>query len=262
MASVTLDWTDQGQIGIVIIDNPRRRNALSYGMFRELAEVWAEIGRGPARCIVVTGAAGDAFCSGADLSQDVADRPDDIDVLIDRALMKVTGIAKPLIAAVNGHAVAGGLELMLSCDLRAVALGARLGLPEAARAVFPSGGGALKLVRQIGRAAAMDLLLTGRLIDAEEALRIGLVNVVLPAEGVLDWCMAKARQIAANSPVATQAIKQLVVHAEAEDAGRSLALEQTLVTRVRGSRDAAEGRAAFMAKRAPVWRDDSGEEDR
>ena len=186
MGDIRLNWAESGRVAVVTIDNPRRRNALTYAMFRDLAETWAELDRGRARCVVVTGTACGAFCSGADLSQNVADRPGNIDALIDAALLKTVPFRKPLIAAVNGHAVAGGLELVLSADLRAVAQGARLGLPEVSRAVFPSGGGALKLRAQIGRAAAMDLLLTGRLIEAGEALRMGLVNTVLPGGDVLD----------------------------------------------------------------------------
>lgn len=256
MSTISLDWAESGQVAVVTINNSGRRNALTYGMFRELADVWEDLDQGPARCVIVTGRQeGGAFCSGADLSQNVLNRPDDIDTLIDRALLKTTHFSKPLIAAINGHAVAGGLELVLSTDLRAVVYGARLGLPEAKRAVFPSGGGALKLHTQIGRSAAMDLLLTGRLVEAREAVSLGLVNVALPPDQMFDWCMEKARAIAANSPITTQAIKTFVTHSEAMATASLLKLEQQLVDQIRSSADAAEGRAAFVEKRMPVWSD-------
>jgi enoyl-CoA hydratase/carnithine racemase len=257
LASIWLDWPDSA-VALVTIDQQERMNALTYDMFRALATLWPELQASPARAVVVTGAGNRAFCSGADLRQDVGTRPDEIDRLIDLALLKTTIFTKPLIAAVNGHAAGGGLELVLSADVRAVADRARLAFPEVMRAIFPSGGAALKLVAQIGYPAAMDLLLTGRTFGAEEAVATGLVNAAMPQAQVLPWCLERARRIAGNSPVAVQAVKRFAAEAVAESSCSLLPLEADLVRSVRASRDAAEGRAAFAEKRQPVWENTPG----
>jgi enoyl-CoA hydratase len=155
---------------------------------------------------------------------------------------------------VNGDCAGGGVELLLATDIRGAAPHARFGLPEVRYAIYPFGGATVKLVQQIGYVHAMDLILTGRLVDAATAARLGLVNEVVPAADLLDWALAKARIIAANSPAAVQAVKTQISSTVAEHARAREPLEQALGDRVRASPDFKEGVAAFLEKRKPEYR--------
>lgn len=238
---------------LVTLSNPGRRNALNESMFRELAALWPRLEASTTRCIVVTGA-GNAFCSGADLSVGLPTVPD-IDALIDAALLKSRTFRKPMIAAISGACVAGGLELALSCEVRICAPDARLGLPEARWGIFPAGGAAIRLVEEIGYAPAAELLVTGRLITASEALALGLINrVTAPCENVLSVALQVAREIAANSPTAVSAIKTYLSAAR-RPALPLRELELSLTHAVRASDDAKEGINAFLEKRNPSYLD-------
>lgn len=248
--TITIEALDGG-IALVTLRNPARRNALDENMFRDLAAIWPRLEHcANTRCVVVTGE-GEAFCSGADLSADLTSLPE-IDALIDQALLKTHNFTKPVVAAIRGACVAGGFELALSCDIRLCSDDARLGLPEARWGIFPAGGGVLKLAAQIGQARASELLLTGRLFDAQEARAIGLVTTVVPAAMLLDRAVETARTIAANSPSAVNAIKRYL-NAASTIAPDLRALEQALTDQVRQSADAREGSAAFLQKRAPDY---------
>src|SRR6266478_6831428 len=237
---------------IVTIDNQVRLNAMSRQMMTDLARLWDELERGTCRCVVLTGAGDRAFSAGADMSGDLSAAPETAGV-VSHALLKHHVFSKPIIAAVNGDCVAGGLELLLSTDIRAAAPHARFGLPEVRWSIYPFGGGTVKLVQQIGYVHAMELLLTAKLIDAAEAARIGLVNRVLPAADLMPWPLATAETIAANSPSAVQAVKQqisttIAVHAQSREA-----LDQELGDRVRASPNFSEGVRAFLEKRDPNY---------
>ena len=156
-------------------------------------------------------------------------------------------------AAVNGDCAGGGVELLLSTDIRLAAEHARFGLPEVKWSIYPFGGATIKLVQQIGYVHAMDLLLTARLIDAAEAVRLGLVNQVVEAERVLPVALEIAERIAKNSPSAVQAVKQQISATIAEHARSREALDQELGDRVRGGKDFGEGVAAFREKRQPRY---------
>ena len=236
----------------VTLDNPARRNAMSREMLAELAGLWDELERASYRCIVLTGAGDRAFSAGADMTGDLSAAPETA-AIVNQALLKHRVFSKPIVAAVNGDCVAGGLELLLSTDVRAAAPHARFGLPEVRWSIYPFGGATLKLVQQIGHVHAMELLLTARLIDAAEAARIGLVNRVVPAAAVLPWALDTAAVIAANSPSAVQAVRQQVSATIAEHALSREALEQELGDRVRGSAHFKEGVAAFLARRRPRY---------
>jgi enoyl-CoA hydratase/carnithine racemase len=239
---------------IVTIDNQPRRNALSRAMMAELARLWDTLEQSTCRCIVLTGAGDRAFTAGADMSGDLSAGPETADV-VNRALLKLTPYSKPIVAAVNGDCAGGGIELLLATDVRAAAPHARFGLPEVRWSIYPFGGASVKLIQQIGYVHAMELLLTAQLVDATEAARIGLVNRVVPAAELMSWALRTAETIAANSPVAVQAVKQqisttLALHAQAREA-----MDQALGDRVRASRHFGEGVAAFREKRTPDYRD-------
>jgi|SRR5580704_5948909 enoyl-CoA hydratase/carnithine racemase len=237
---------------VITIDNQPRLNAMTRAMMADLARIWDELARGPCRCIVLTGAGARAFCAGADISGDLTAAPETARV-VSHALLKYDAYDKPIVAAVNGDCVGGGVELLLSTDIRAAAPSARFGLPEVKWSIYPFGGATVKLAQQIGYVHAMDLLLTGRLIDAAEAARLGLINRVVPAEGLMDWALETADQIAANSPSAVQAVKRQISSTIADHARAREPMEQELGDRVRASAHFREGVAAFLEKRRPRY---------
>jgi enoyl-CoA hydratase/carnithine racemase len=240
-------------IAVLTIDNQPRRNAMPRAMLAELAELWDRLNADAAcRCVVLTGAGDKAFSAGADVSGDLSASPETAS-FVNRAQLKNIVFSKPIVAAVNGDCVAGGLELLLATDVRAAAPHARFGLPEVKWSIYPFGGSTVKLMQQIGYVHAMELLLTGRLVDAAEAARLGLVNRVLPAGELMPWALATAETIAANSPSAVQAVKTQISASIADFANSREALEQELGDRVRASPHFKEGTAAFLEKRKPNY---------
>jgi enoyl-CoA hydratase len=222
-------------------------------MMAELAALWDRLDADAGcRCVVLTGAGERAFTSGADMSGDLTAEPD-VARMVNHALLKDRPFHKPIVAAVNGDCVAGGLELLLSTDIRAAAPHARFGLPEVRWSIYPFGGATVKLTQQIGHVHAMELLLTAKLIEAADAARIGLVNRVLPAEQLMPWALETAQTIATNSPTAVQAVKQQISSTIADHARSREALEQELGDRVRRSDHFQEGVRAFLEKRNPNY---------
>jgi len=239
-------------VTLITIDNPEKRNAMSRAMMAELAGLWDSLETSDCRCIVLTGAGDKAFNAGADVSGDLS-ASEETARMVNRALLKTSPYPKPIIAAVNGVCAGGGIELMLSTDIRISAPHARYGLPEVKWGIYPFGGATAKLVAQIGYVHAMELLLGAQMIDAEEARRIALINRIVPADRLLDEALASARIIAANSPTAVQAVKQHISETLALNINAREAAEQAQGDRVRESKDFAEGVAAFREKRTPNY---------
>jgi len=248
---IDIEQLDFG-VAKITIKNPERRNALNGEMLEALIDTWDRLSSDDAvRVAVITGD-GAAFCTGADLSQSLHTRSD-IDSLVDRALLKTSYFRKPLVAAINGHCVAGGLELALAADIRITDRNAKLGFPEVKWGIIPSGGGAMKLLEQMPYAHAMDLLITGRLISGEDAAVIGLVTSACDAQEVLPVAMERAELIARNSPLAVQLTKRAALeHRSAVYADRE-ATERELVAMMRQSGHQDEGIAAFLEKREPSY---------
>ena len=171
-----------------------------------------------------------------------------------RATLRDVDLGKPLVVAANGHAIAGGMELLLAADLRVAAAGARLGLSEVALGLIPAMGGTARLGRHLPPALAAELLLTARPISAEQALTWGLLNRVEPAERVLDAALELAGSIAANAPLAAQAARRMLRASADLSSVEALALEAELAAELARTEDAVEGPAAFVEKRAAVFR--------
>ncbi|GGK64185.1 enoyl-CoA hydratase [Sphaerisporangium melleum] len=253
-----------GHVVIVTMDRPEARNALSTDMLVGLADAWAYISAEPdVRVGILTGANG-TFCAGADLkamgtpSADprVARRAQEITDYHWKGLLRDGDAlpAKPIICAVEGYAVAGGTELLVGTDLRVVAESATLGLFEARRALFPMGGSAIRLPRQIPYAFAMDILLTGRAVTAREALAMGLVNRVVPDGEALAAARELAAEVAACGPLAVQAILRAYRETIGLPEPEALKVSDAIGWPVIGSQDAKEGSRAFREKRPPVYR--------
>ena len=239
-------------VALITIDNPDKRNAMSREMMANLASLWDELEHSDCRAIVLTGSGDKAFNAGADVSGDLS-ASEETARMINRALLKTSSYPKPIIAAVNGVCAGGGVELLLSTDIRLSAPHARYGLPEVKWAIYPFGGATAKLVNQIGYVHAMKLLLTAEMVEAEEALRIGLINDIVPAGELIDAALAVATTIAANSPIAVQAVKQHISKGAAEAALAREPEEQQHGDRVRASDDFNEGISAFREKRLPTY---------
>ncbi len=248
----------RGHTMVVTMNRPEKKNALSTPMLVGMADAWVEADDDPeVRSIVLTGAGGD-FCTGMDLeafSSDTqgddryAERRRDDPELHWKALLRHYQPAKPLIAAVEGYAVAGGTEILQATDIRIAGAGATFGVFEARRGLFPLGGSTVRLRRQIPFTMAMDLLLTGRALDAAEALRIGLIGRVVPAGTALDEALEVAELINANGPLAVEAIKRSVRETEGLSEIDGLARELEIGWPIFSTDDAKEGATAFVERR-------------
>ena len=245
---------------IVTMNRPQVRNALSGPMMALLRQAWDQVDSDPGiRVCVLTGAGG-AFCAGADLKAMTRAHPGDaagsgaFDASVIEPLLKGRRLTKPLIAAVEGVAVAGGTEILQATDIRVAGESARFGVSEARWGLFPLGGSAVRLPRQIPYTVAADLLLTGRHITAAEALEIGLIGHVVPDGQALARALELAEMIAANGPVAVQAILRAIRETEGMPENDAFAAEAKIGMAVFGSEDAKEGPRAFAEKRQPRFR--------
>lgn len=244
---------------ILTIDRPAARNALSVRTQQALVEEWGRFRDDDTlRVAVLTGAGDEAFCAGADLKELAAlyrsmtpferrERGEREPGL--GAITRNFDPRKPTIAAINGACLAGGLELALACDIRIAAEHACFGLPEVRRGILPGAGGTQRLPRSLPVGVALEMILTGAPIDAEAALRWGLVSRVVPAASLLDCVLGIAALIAANGPLAVRAAREAVYGGLSLPMDAALRLEQFLAEPLRQSDDAAEGVRAFIEKR-------------
>jgi len=242
-------------VEIVTLNRPEAANSLNPPLMAELGTALGEIlDDDGVRAVVVTGAGERVFCAGMDLAalddwnDEQAEPPDAAGAGILADFLEGQ-YAKPLVAAVNGAAVGGGLEMVLACDLVVAAEHARFGLPEVKRGLYPAGGGTL-LANRIPQALALEMGLTGRLVGAEQAARAGLVNQVVPGAALTAAATGLAAEVAANGPLAVQLTKRLMRRAvdHGSEAGRAAPEENRAIFT---SDDAREGAAAFLEKRAP-----------
>ncbi|MBP2473059.1 enoyl-CoA hydratase [Crossiella equi] len=246
----------RGAVLVVTMNRPEARNALSAEMLALLREAWDQVDEDPTiRAAVLTGAGG-AFCAGADLKAMTRTHPSDqfregFDLTTIPALLKGRRLTKPLIAAVEGPAIAGGTEILQATDIRVAGESARFGVSEPRWGLFPLGGSAVRLPRQIPYTVAADLLLTGRHITAAEAKSVGLIGHVVPDGQALPKALELADQIAANGPLAIQAILRTIRETEGLPEDEAFKIEARHGAKVFASEDAKEGPRAFQERRPP-----------
>jgi len=242
-------------VATITLNRPDVHNAMNERMREELTRCFGDLAQADAaRVVVVTGAGERAFSAGADIREFVVPqvpvrfrenrRRVDFRAAMDRC-------GQPIIAAIRGWALGGGLELALACDIRIAAEDAQLGLTEVNLAIIPGGGGTQRLPRLVGRGKALEMILTGARVDAREALRIGLVERVVPTAEVLTAALGLARTLAERAPVALRYAKEAVVKGLALPLEDGLRLEADLSTLLRTTEDRVEGAKAFLEKRKP-----------
>jgi enoyl-CoA hydratase len=245
------------ELALVTLDRPRVLNALNFELLRDLGAALDQVAEGDARALLVTGAGDRAFCAGADI-QELMGRSLTAQregaAFGQAILAKLDALPIPSIALINGYAFGGGLELALACTFRLAARSARLGLPEIKLGLIPGYGGTQRLPRLIGEARALEIILTGRTVEAEEAERIGLVNRIAGGELIEDG-KSFAREMTGYSLRALGFARNAIRRGLAFSLKEGLEIEADLSTLAFQTADAVEGMMAFLEKRKPVFRD-------
>src|SRR5215475_10926630 len=267
MAEPAVLYEKHDGIAVVTMNRPDVRNAINAEMLCRLADAWQDVNDDPSvRCAIFTGAGDKAFCAGADLDRLVRMmqglRPAETEfderikadyTIIYKGLLRNYEVVKPIIAAVRGFCVAGGMEMLQATDIRVAAEDARFAIAEVKHSLFPMGGSTARLPRQIPFCNAMEILLTGEQFSAAEALRIGLINRVLPAAQVMDEARRCAEIICGNGPLAVQAVKRSVLAGLGRPTAEALEKELEIGIPASMCEDAREGTKAFKEKRKPVF---------
>jgi enoyl-CoA hydratase len=243
-------------VALVTLDRPEARNALSFQLLDELDEILAVLDDDDAcRVIVITGAGERAFAAGADIRDLAGSSRQDLHAGNPFAAVDRVGrLQTPTIAAVRGYALGGGAELAMACDMLVAAEDAQFGQPEIGIGVIPGAGGTQRLARAVGRARAMELVLTGRRIGAAEADAMGLVTQVVPPGEVLERALALAAEIAAMPPLAVRAAKAAVNASQQLSLDDGLRFERDRFEGLFETEDQREGMLAFLEKRPPLWK--------
>ncbi len=247
------------KICVITINRPKVMNAMTYRMRDEFFELFSRIKDDPeVRVVVITGSGDRAFMSGADIKELRNDIPalerKDIMMSAHRLFRGIETLGKPIIAAINGVALGGGCELAMACTLRIASENARFGQPEIKLGIFPGYGGTQRLPRLVGTGPALELLLTGKMIDAKEAFRIGLVNQVVPPSELMPAATELARSLVKMPPLAIKFILEVVDRGMDMSLNQALELEADLMVQVFSTGDAYEGLQAFIEKREPVFK--------
>jgi enoyl-CoA hydratase len=248
-----------GHTLVVTMNRPEARNALSGEMMDIMRSAWDRVNDDPEIRVAVLTGAGGAFCAGADLKAMTSSHPGDSfegggwDLSVIKPLLKGFRLTKPLVAAVEGPAVAGGTEILQATDIRVAGESARFGVSEPRWGLYPLGGSAVRLPRQLPYTVAADLLLTGRHVTAAEAKEVGLVGHVVPDGTALDRALEIAEAIAGNGPLAVQAILRTIRETEGMHEEEAFKLDAEIGAPVFSSEDAKEGPRAFADKRRPLF---------
>jgi enoyl-CoA hydratase/carnithine racemase len=254
---VAVSFAADGAVGFITLDKPPA-NSYDRAMVEEFGDAVREAGADDAvKAVILRSASEKFFSAGADVKAFMASSPEDNLAMVETshtALAQIAEIPKPFIALIQGHALGGGLELALACDLRFAAQGGyKLGVPEVTLGLLPGNGGTQRLPRLIGPSRALDLMLTGRQVPPDEALELGIVDRVIAAEEVESETLAFAEKLAGGATKAIGNIKRAVWQGIDRPLPEGLALERELVGELFRSDDAREGLGAFLEKREPAW---------
>jgi len=249
---MAVDYEKEGRIAVFTINRPEALNALNSQVRQELNQALIDFRDDPDLWVgIITGAGEKAFSAGADIKEF---RPGPMETRGAVAWVRPDQIWKPFIAALNGFALGGGLELAMECDLRIAAEHARLGQPEVNIGFMPGAGGTQRLPRFVSRAMAAEILLTGQQIDAQEAYRIGLVNRVVPLDQLMPTARKLAETICQRGPMGVRAVKEVMIRGYDLPLEQGLQLERDFANRVRTTEDFMEGARAFAEKRPPQYK--------
>jgi len=255
---MSIDLTVSDGIATIVINRPERMNAMDHAHYRGLSDAWITVRDDPAiRVAIVTGAGERAFSAGADIKSFLTAPAELSEMWLtqrEQLLNRGLEVWKPVIAAINGYCLAGGMTLMLATDIRVAAEHATFNIAEVKRGIVPGNGGTQRILDQLPYAIGMELLLTGDSIDAAKAAQFGLVNAVVPMASLMATARGYAERIAANAPLAVQAAKELAVRSREMDRTTGLRFEAMINRLLQCTEDATEGPAAFAAKRPPQFK--------
>jgi len=254
---MAIDFSVDNHVATITMNRPERMNALDAEHYEALSQAWIRVRDDPeVRVAIITGAGEKAFTAGADLKSFITARPPLSELLLTQKgqlLNRGLEVWKPVISAVNGYCLGGGVTLMLATDIRVCAEHATFNVAEVKRGVFPANGGTQRIAQQLPHAIAMEMLLIGDSIDAQTALRWGLVNRVVKAGELMAASREYAERLARNAPLAVQAAKELAVRSRDVDLATGLRMEQVMLRLLQDSEDVAEGARAFAEKRQPAF---------
>jgi enoyl-CoA hydratase len=264
---MSIIYLKREHIAYITLNRPEAHNSIDPETAVQLLEAWKDYrDDNNCHCAIITGAGNRSFCSGMDLGKmiplDTGARQPENDAdravlenpqLVDEAILRDFILYKPVIAAINGFALAGGMELVQGTDIRIAVESASFGLPEVKWAITPKGGSTVRLPRQVPYSSAMEIMLTGEFITAQEALRIGFINKIVPADQLITSAEAIAHRIVKNGPLAVKAIKESVIRTTGMPLEKGLILEKELAAPIYSSKDAKEGPRAFKEKREPKY---------
>ncbi|WP_353235778.1 enoyl-CoA hydratase-related protein [Diaphorobacter ruginosibacter] len=256
---MSLNYEVRDGVAIITLNRPEALNSIDPEMRQELFDAWQQSAHDDnVRCVILTGAGEKAFCTGSDLKKTMPPKESPAQLTFGTATPRhlLTGMDmdKPILCAVNGYAMGGGMELALACDIRIASENAQFALSEVRLGSIPGAGGTQNLPRLVAQSDAMLMLLTGDRIDALEALRINLVSRVVAPSDLMECAMTIARRIAQNAPLSVRAAKRLVRDGRSLPLAQALALESYAFGMLRDTEDRIEGRIAFQEKRTPVYR--------
>jgi E-phenylitaconyl-CoA hydratase len=255
---MSIDVSVNDGICTIVINRPERMNAMDAEHYKGLSQAWMRV-RDDAeiRCAIITGAGDRSFSAGADIKSFLT-APADFSMMWqtqrDQLLNRGLEVWKPVIAAVNGYCLAGGMTLLMATDIRVASEHATFNVAEVKRGIVPGNGGTQRILDQLPYAIGMELLLTGDSINAQRAAHFGLINAVVPKEKLMETALEYAARIAANAPLAVQAAKELAVRSRDVDRATGLRIEQLANRLLACTEDAKEGPAAFAAKRKPNFK--------
>jgi len=254
---MAIDFSLENHVATITINRPERMNAMDAEHYDALSAAWVRVRDDPEiRVAIITGAGEKSFSVGADLKSFVNSQAPLSELMLTQKgqlLNRGLEVWKPVVAAVNGYCLGGGVTLMLASDIRVCAEHATFNVAEVKRGIFPANGGTQRIAQQLPHAIAMEMLLIGDSIDAETALRWGLVNRVTKSGELMAAAQAYAARLAANSPLGVQAAKELAIRSRDVDLATGLRMEQMMLRLLQNSEDVGEGTRAFAEKRPPVF---------